>query len=64
MADYRVISSDNHVVEPLDLWTTRGESKYKDRSPHVERLEEGDWWICDGLKVMTIGCGHPDRTQV
>ena len=54
MADYRVISSDNHVVEPVDLWTGRGESKFKDRLPHVERLEEGDWWICDGRKGFDV----------
>ena len=30
MADYRVISSDNHVVEPADLWTSRADAKYKD----------------------------------
>ena len=23
MADYRIISSDNHIVEPPDLWTSR-----------------------------------------
>ena len=57
MADYRVISSDNHVVEPVDLWTDRGESKFKDRVPRVERFEEGDWWVCDGIKVMTITPG-------
>ena len=57
ISSYRVISSDNHVVEPVDLWTSRAESKFKDRSPHVERLEESDWWICDGLKVMTIAAG-------
>ena len=57
MADYRVISSDNHVMEPVDLWTSRGESKFKDRLPRVERLEEGDWWICDGRKVNTVATG-------
>ena len=51
MSNYRVISSDNHVMEPADLWTSRGESKFKDRVPHLERLEEGDWWISDGVKV-------------
>ena len=54
MSSYRVISSDNHVVEPMDLWTSRGESKFKDRLPHVERLEEGDWWICDGQKGFDV----------
>ena len=28
MPSYRVISSDNHIVEPPDLWTSRIESKY------------------------------------
>ena len=57
MADYRVISSDDHVMEPVDLWTSRGESKFKDRLPRVERLEVGDWWICDGRKVQTVATG-------
>ncbi len=57
MADYRVISSDNHIIEPVDLWTSRGESKFKDRMPHVERLEEGDYWICEGVKEMSIAAG-------
>ena len=29
MAEYRVISSDNHIMEPGDLWTARVESKFK-----------------------------------
>ena len=54
MSSYRVISSDNHVFEPLDLWTSRGESKFKDRVAHIESLEQGDWWVCDGMKVMIV----------
>ena len=58
MAGYRVISSDNHVYEPLDLWTRRTEARYRDRAPHIERLDDGsDWWICDGRKGMCIGAG-------
>ena len=57
MPSYRVISSDNHVVEPVDLWTSRAEAKFKDRAPHVESLEEGDWWFCDGLKIGSAGTG-------
>ncbi len=54
MSDYRVISSDNHVVEPADLWISRIESKFKDRAPHIEYIEGGDWWICDGKKVLDV----------
>ncbi len=57
MSSYRVISSDNHVVEPGDLWTSRAEPKFKDRAPHIKRLEEGDWWFCDGLKIGAAGTG-------
>ena len=57
MADYRVISSDNHVFEPVDLWTSRAASKFKDRVPHIKRLEDGDWWFCDGKKVIGLSDG-------
>lgn len=57
MAGYQVISSDNHVIEPAGLWSNRGESKFKDRALHIERLEEGDWWFCDGLKVSPASAG-------
>ena len=57
MADYRVISADDHVFEPVDLWTSRGESKFKDHMPRVQSLEDGDWWISDGLKLLHVSAG-------
>ena len=33
MAGYRIISSDSHVYEPRDLWTSRVEPKFRDRAP-------------------------------
>ena len=33
----RIISGDDHVVEPPDLWTSRLPAKYQDRCPRVER---------------------------
>ena len=50
MSSYGVISSDSHVNEPEDLWTSRADSKFKDRVPHIERLEDGDTWFIDGFK--------------
>ena len=55
MGKYRVISSDSHVVEPMDLWTTRMESKFKDRAPYVVAEEDGEWWFCDGLRITGVG---------
>ena len=58
MAGYRVISSDNHVAEPPHLWTSRIESKFKDRAPYVVRMEDGaDWWFCDGTQVVSVHSG-------
>src|SRR5881628_3442203 len=57
-SSYRVISSDNHVYEPPDLWSSRVESKFRDRAPYVVRLEdEGDWWFCDGHKIVGAFAG-------
>jgi predicted TIM-barrel fold metal-dependent hydrolase len=51
MSNYRIISSDNHVFEPPDLWTSRIDSKFKGREPHVVRMDDGaDRWFTDGIK--------------
>ena len=51
MSVYRIISSDNHVMEPTDLWTSRIDSKFKGREPHVVRMDDGaDRWFTDGIK--------------
>ena len=63
MSDYRVISSDNHVFEPAQLWTERAEAKFKDRVPKVVNIQgqqgvaNGDWWFCDGRKVVGAFAG-------
>ena len=47
MSNYRIISSDDHVFEPPDLWTDRIEAEFRDRAPRVVRQEDGgDWWVC------------------
>ena len=57
MGTYRVFSSDSHVFEPADLWTSRVEHRFRDRAPHVVSLEDGAWWFCDGLRVAGLGLG-------
>lgn len=57
MLNHRIVSSDNHIHEPVDLWTTRMSPKFRDRAPHIEQLEDGDWWFCDGRKVIGGGGG-------
>ena len=51
MSGYKIISSDSHILEPADIWTSRMEPKYRDQAPRLVRLEDGDWWFCGDVKV-------------
>lgn len=58
MSNYRIISSDNHVIEPPDLWTSRIDSKFKGREPQVIKLEDGsERWFTDEIKGQTMAAG-------
>lgn len=46
---YRIVSADQHVNEPPDLWTSRVPAKFKERAPRQQRFEEGDAWIIEGV---------------
>ena len=46
---YRLISADSHVNEPPDLWTARVPAALRDRVPRIERFEEGDAWVLEGV---------------
>ena len=64
MAEYRIISSDDHITEPADLWQTRADPKFRDRAPRMVRTEDGsDWWFCDGYKVVSAFLGTQAGTR-
>ena len=53
---YRLISADSHVNEPPDLWTARVPAALRDRAPRIERFEEGDAWVLEGVQdPITFG---------
>ena len=47
MGGYRIVSSDSHIIEPPDLWTSRIEPRFRDRCPRVETAEGGEVWVID-----------------
>jgi predicted TIM-barrel fold metal-dependent hydrolase len=47
---YRLIDADTHINEPPDLWTSRVPERMRDRVPHLQRFEEGDAWVGEGVK--------------
>lgn len=55
----RIISVDDHVVEPPDLWTERLPRKYHDRCPRVER-DKAKFHFEGG--VFSYEKGTPDGT--
>ena len=53
---YKLISADGHFNEPGDLWTNRVPAAMKDRAPKMQRFEQGDAWVIEGVKdPITFG---------
>lgn len=55
----RVISSDSHVTEPADLWTTRLDRRFRDLAPRVVRDFARDRYlfIAPGVSPFAIASG-------
>jgi uncharacterized protein len=47
--NYHLISADSHVNEPPGLWKDRVPARFAERAPRMERFEEGDGWVVEGV---------------
>ena len=61
-----VISVDDHIVEPPDLFTNHMPAKFADRAPRVVAKDDGtEMWLYDGVEIPNIGlnavAGKPPR---
>jgi predicted TIM-barrel fold metal-dependent hydrolase len=65
--DYRVVSSDSHVIEPHDLWRQRLPVQFRDRAPRLTREEHSDVLLCDDVTMPPVGllagCYRADGDQ-
>ena len=52
MAHAPILSSDSHVFEPPDLWTTRIEATFRDRAPRMQRLDGVDQLVVEAQQVI------------
>ncbi|GGL13407.1 amidohydrolase family protein [Nocardia jinanensis] len=51
-----MISVDDHVLEPPNVWVDRVASKDRDRAPHMEVDDSGmDFWVYEGKKFPSSG---------
>ncbi len=57
MTPYPIISSDDHTIEPPELWRERIDSPFKDRAPHLVSEDDADWWYADGYKMISVEAG-------
>jgi len=56
----KVISVDDHIVEPPHLWQTWLPEKFKERGPRVERRRVGDITFVGGAKMYEYELDAPD----
>ena len=57
MLPQRIISSDGHVYEPPDLWTSRLDRSLRDRAPRIIARDGAHWWFCEGNPLVGAGAG-------
>jgi predicted TIM-barrel fold metal-dependent hydrolase len=51
-----LISVDDHILEPPNLWIDRVAAKDRDRAPHMEVDDSGmDVWVYDGKRMPSSG---------
>ncbi len=53
----KVIDADTHMTEAHDLWTSRAPSKWRDRVPHVTKVDGAATWVVDGAVLGRAGAG-------
>jgi predicted TIM-barrel fold metal-dependent hydrolase len=54
--DMILISVDDHVVEPPDLFDEHLPAKWRDVAPRIERTSTGrDAWVYEGARIYNIG---------
>jgi predicted TIM-barrel fold metal-dependent hydrolase len=53
----KVVDADTHLTEAHDLWTKRAPARFKDRMPHVERVDGAATWVVDGEVLGRAGAG-------
>jgi len=50
-----LISVDDHVLEPPNVWTDRVPAKDRDRAPHMETHDGVEYWVYDGKRMPHSG---------
>jgi predicted TIM-barrel fold metal-dependent hydrolase len=53
-----IVSVDDHVIEPPNVWTDRLPAKYRDVGPRIETGDDGqEYWVYEDKRMITGGLG-------
>ncbi len=61
-----VISVDDHIIEPDDVWADRMPAKFKDQAPKLVRTAKSEAWVFQGKRRVTAGltaCAGKDNDE-
>lgn len=50
-----LISVDDHVIEPPNVWQDRVAQRFKDAAPRIVSDSDGEAWMYDGKRIPTTG---------
>ncbi len=72
MDRHTVVSTDSHIIEVPDLWTSRVESRFADRAPRLVQGETAQRWYADGQILFSVAGGvdvglrfeHPEKLRL
>ncbi|HWN14839.1 MAG TPA: amidohydrolase family protein, partial [Candidatus Dormibacteraeota bacterium] len=53
MSSALILSSDSHVFEPPDLWTTRIDKTFRHRAPRMVRIDGADQLVIEADQVLS-----------
>ena len=53
MAPALILSSDSHVFEPPDLWSTRIDAAFRDRAPRIQRIDGADDIVVEADQILS-----------
>ncbi len=55
LAGIKIVDTDTHITEAPDLFTSRAPARFKDRVPHVRRVNDTDRWFVGDRDFGTLG---------
>lgn len=53
--DLILVSVDDHIVEPPDMFENHLPARYQDRAPRFLRKPDADVWVYEGVEIPNIG---------